>query len=230
MDGTIKRNSGSIFIWLFVMIALFGALSYAMIQSGRQGVSSVSAEQARLAAIEIQEYLNQVKAAFDQTTIGNDCDILKFDFSTNFYKRADNTNINTPPTGATASCSLYNASGGNIRPRTFEELSSPSFVPTGGQWKSGHFGARYINPQAGTTTNDLSFHTAGMDVAVCTALVKILNPNDTLTADSFSAGGADSWTVGGVIDSISPAPKNRIFTVKDPSLNMCTIGILLRVN
>ncbi len=58
-----NTQSGSIFIWIFVMIALFGALSYAMMQSSRTGAGNLSQEKVKLAASEMMEYANSVRDA-----------------------------------------------------------------------------------------------------------------------------------------------------------------------
>lgn len=102
------KQSGSVMIWIFVMIALFAALGYAMSQGTRSGVTSISDQQADLAATEILQYASQVKDAVRQLQI-NGCDIRKISFKDTLNYTTEN-----PNSPADGSCHVSHPNGGGI--------------------------------------------------------------------------------------------------------------------
>ena len=140
-------QSGSIFIWIFVMIALFGALSYAMIQSGRQGGANLSAEQTRLAASEILDYGRAVKDAIRAMSIDG-CTDTQISFeggSTN----GTYTNASAP---ADKHCHVFDPAGANLK--------APQMSDGWGDERL-FFGANVVeshdsSAQAGTSAPDLT--------------------------------------------------------------------------
>ena len=103
-------QSGSIFIWIFVMIALFGALSYAMIQSGRTGTSTVSGEQAKLLTTEILAQAQGMADTIRKLRIDG-CTDEQISFVGEPTTGSDYTNALTPADGH---CKIFNAGGGGM--------------------------------------------------------------------------------------------------------------------
>lgn len=58
-----SNESGNVFFYIFLGVALFGALTYAVSQSGRGSVDNITREQSRLLATEIVDYSNAVSKA-----------------------------------------------------------------------------------------------------------------------------------------------------------------------
>lgn len=58
-----NRESGNVFFYIFLGVALFGALTYAVSQSGRGSVENITREQSRLRATEIIDFSDAVSKA-----------------------------------------------------------------------------------------------------------------------------------------------------------------------
>ncbi len=74
-------RAGSILVMIFIFAALFGALSFAMLQGSRSGKSSLTTEQARLKAVEIIEYATGVQNAVKSMLIDG-CTDTNLSFAT----------------------------------------------------------------------------------------------------------------------------------------------------
>jgi hypothetical protein len=59
----MKNQSGNVFFYIFLAVALFAALSYAVSQSGRGTVQSIASEKDRLNATEILDYAETMAKA-----------------------------------------------------------------------------------------------------------------------------------------------------------------------
>lgn len=104
-----NAQSGSIFIWIFVMIALFGALSYAMLQGSRGGGSTLTTERAKLAAQEVIEMGTLVRNTVKTLLLGG-CLNTEISFEGG-PSAGDYSNIDAPTDG---SCDVFGA-GGKLR-------------------------------------------------------------------------------------------------------------------
>lgn len=75
-----KAESGNVLFYILIAVALLGALSFAVVQSGGGGAQSISDDRARLIATEIIEYSNVMSSAVSQLTLrGVGIDELCFD-------------------------------------------------------------------------------------------------------------------------------------------------------
>lgn len=83
MKNQVSRRhnpqSGNIFFWIFIMIVLFGALSWAMSQGSRSGSNTISSENAKLAAAEILDVGKKMRDAVQQLRI-NGCSDTEISF------------------------------------------------------------------------------------------------------------------------------------------------------
>ncbi len=230
-----STQAGSIFVWIFLMIALFGALSFAMSQGFRSGASILSKEKSALAATEIVEFLNKVKTAYDQLVIANGCAPDTINFNTTEYKRGNGTVIDPAPPSPKNECTMYHSSGGGLRPYNASALTEPSFTPGGTDWHAGHFGARYLDTGLGTAENDLTYNTVGLQENLCIAVLNLVSRDSNFTTvpvDSANSAGGNSWTHGaaGSLDAFVMPTSSRIFAHKNLSGDKhCIVGIVLKV-
>lgn len=103
-----KGECGSAIFWIFIMIALFGALTYAMSRGTRTGESSLNSEKNRLYVTEIQEYARAVREAVHQLKI-NGCSDTKISFQNS--KVSGYTNGGAP---SDKSCHVFEPDGGGL--------------------------------------------------------------------------------------------------------------------
>lgn len=180
-------QSGSIFIWLFVMVALFGALSYAMLQGSRTGASTMTAEQAKLAATEILEYQELIARTVKEMRI-NGIPLEQLDFQTDNLYRIDGTPLGVAQDSdycTTNACKIFDPEGGNIRSRQFYEYgyagsgwTNPTFTRPGGVRV---MLAQIVN--LGTSASELMLSVTKVNADVCAAINKLNN----ITAEDVRA-------------------------------------------
>lgn len=173
-------QSGSVFFLILVGIALFAALSYAMIQGGRSSASNLSKDQARLAANELVSYATSLQKAVDKLRLSG-CK----DTELNFHHPLDVGNQLVNPTSPSdKSCDLFSVNGGNLTvssmppntlDKTYESQTALGYgvlVPTGD----------VANDTVGTTANELAGVAPFINKQVCMAINQIAgiaNPGDS---------------------------------------------------
>ena len=204
-------QSGSIFIWIFVMIALFAALSFALTQGLRGGASTFTTQEAKIAAQEILDYGRVVRDGFRAMRIDGiplrEIDIRMQTLNTldgNPYPISNNNCVVT-------SCQLFNNAGGKIPERQFYEVG---VIPNwwGGGWAHpGGVVFSMINISGiGTTASDVVMHIMRINETVCHAVNTLNNIStwptiEDVTGENFytfgwavdaSLAATDAWTVG----------------------------------
>lgn len=230
----VSTQAGSIFVWIFIMIALFGALSFAMTQGFRSGSSVLTKEKASLSATEIVEYLTRVKTAFDQMIIANGCTPDTINFSTPQYTRGNGVTIDSAPPSPRNECALFHPSGGSLRPYDASDYTDPTYIAGATNWHRGHFGARYIDATQGTAENDLAYYATAMNENVCIAVLNLVSKGSNFTTvpvDNVESAGSDSRDHGtaGSLDALSLPTSSRVFAYKNTSgETRCVIGIVLK--
>lgn len=135
MKVTKKQpTSGSVFFLIFLAIGLFAAVSYAILQGGRVGSSSLTRDQARLAAQEIIAYGDAIANAV-QTLRLRGCSDTQIDFSNHqgTSKYINGTlytyNASAPSDG---SCDVFNMNGGKVIPKLLSSgYVNPALIPAG---------------------------------------------------------------------------------------------------
>lgn len=104
-----QNERGSVIVWILVMVALFGALSYTVSQGSRGGASDLTQKQAELAATSILDHASQVKNAVRQLQI-NGCSDTEISFDQAFVSGYSN-----PNSPSDESCHVYSTYGGGLR-------------------------------------------------------------------------------------------------------------------
>lgn len=116
-----NSESGNVFFLIFLAIAMFAALSYAVFQGSRSSMSSLTSDQARLAAQEIIAY-GDALAKTVQTLRLRGCSETQLDFGQDVWKSHGGTVFQ--PTGHNAlapadGCSVFKIGNGNAKPVIF---------------------------------------------------------------------------------------------------------------
>lgn len=117
-----SSESGNVFFYIFLGVALFGALTYAVSQSGRGSVDSLTREQSRLHATEIIDFSDAVSKA-----VG----MMRLRGVTLSQLRFAHANLPIPdygdPDTIDAASLVFNADGGGVvyTPPARETLTTP---------------------------------------------------------------------------------------------------------
>ena len=102
-------NAGNALFLILIAVALFGALSYAITQSGRGG-GSIDREQRSLQAAQIVQYMASVQSAVMRLTMTG-CSDTQISFENNVISGYNNT---APDAVADGSCSVFSPNGGGL--------------------------------------------------------------------------------------------------------------------
>lgn len=231
----LNTQSGSIFIWIFVMIALFGALSYAMTQSSRSGASNLTGEKVKMAATEIVGFFNTTKDAFNNLVI-NGCDPLAISFNSTEYVRYNGTAVNTAPPSSPANCALFDSPYG-VKAVSFEKYGSSAYTGTGTNPLPGSLNVRYADvANVGSTQHDLNIAFTGMDLQICVAVLNLVANQSSFTEvpfDTWGYGGNNSYTPGtvGSLNALNLPTSSMVWALRQASSpNYCQIGMIIKAN
>lgn len=197
-------QSGSIFVWIFIMIALFGALSYAMLQGSRSGSGTLTQEKARLVAAEMVDYSNKIETAVKTLRISNSCAETQLAFDNTLWKQVGGSMLNppghNPTTPADGRCNVFSGTGGALNAVTFPDNGIPEIS---GNFMSGHgWIARVkMNNVGDTAKEDIVAWFAYVDKNTCIEINKLLgvdNPNGLPPED--------------ILTPVNHQPYNGVFT------------------
>lgn len=189
-----NSESGNVFFYIFLGVALFGALTYAVSQSGRGSVDNITREQSRLRATEIIDFSDAVSKAVGTLRLrGVTLAQLRFahaDLST--------TDYGDPDTSDPAHL-VFNAAGGGI---IYKDPAPDVLATPGGQWL--FLNQNQIDGFGSTCTtescSDLIMAIPDIRSDVCKIINKlagISNP-DTLPSDTeFETSGKFKGTITG---------------------------------
>lgn len=196
MNRAPSNQSGSALVFILIGIALFAALSWAIMQSSRGSAGALTQEQARLAATEIIAYGDAIAQAV-QTLRLRGCTQTEISFSNNGgMSKSGNgvafnyTNVNEPSDG---SCNVFHMNGGKVIPKILSSgYVDPSLVP--GTWMHAQSfyvsASRVIGHGSDSATpegTDLLLWIGRLKPEVCRAVNSILDiPSETFVADPFA--------------------------------------------
>ncbi len=175
-----REEAGNVFFYIFLAIALFAALSYAVSQGNRGNTSLLTDQQARLAAQEIIEYGNIVSGAVQKLKLRG-CRDTQISFENNIETGYANA---TAPTDN--SCHVFNNAGGAI-----------NYNNALGSWLiTGHLKIQNVG---GSTTN-LNIILPSVQQSVCEQINIALSQTAPTVIDGYSGtvskfdGGVSSYT------------------------------------
>lgn len=184
-----QNERGNVLIYILVAVALLGALSFAVSQSGRGNVQQLSAERARLLATEILEYSTNLKNAVVQLKLRG-CDESELNFDNPVVSGYTN---GAAPTDGT--CDIFGTNGGGLSWQTQQAQARNS--------ESEYFTDYQINatnntPNLGTFSGELYF-IAELNEEVCAIMNDLLavTPADPPATDAgFSLHTSFKFTGG----------------------------------
>lgn len=199
-------QSGSIFIWIFVMIALFGALSFAISKSTRTGSQSLSADKAKLAATEILEFGRLVRSGVASMLI-NGIPLETISFEMESMKSQDGSPYQDVNSNCTEDkCKVFKPSGGGVKEVTFFQYAAPttSYADAGAPALGGMRATISKVEGLGSAANDIVIHFVDIHKDVCTALNKLMGVADGPVVEYYSGNLYSMWDPYADLDGPSP--------------------------
>ncbi len=194
MSAMRNNESGNVFFYIFLGVALFGSLTYAVSQSGRGNVENITREQSRLRATEMIDFSDSVSKAVGTLRLrGVTLAQLRFahsDLSTSDYGDPDTVD----PANL-----VFHPDGGGI---IYKDPAPDILATAGGQWE-------FLNQNQiegfGTTCpaetcSDLILALPDIRTDVCQSINKLAGISDpeTLPSDTeFETTGKFKGTITG---------------------------------
>ncbi len=189
-----NKQAGSAIVLIFVMIALFGALSFTVSKSMRGGGGKIDTEQAQLAAAEILSYARSVRSAVQELQI-NGCSDTEISFENSVVGGYVNPNAPTDK-----SCHVFDSNGGGLQYRAPDnKWQDPSKVGDTG-YSEIYFVSTNIVTNLGEGSNDdLLLQVNWLKKSVCEEINNKIYSDKTITEDN--AGFFRDSKAAGVFDT-----------------------------
>ncbi|GEM_PF-2931696 len=184
MNKNRAGESGSIIVWIFIAVALFAALSFAVSNIGRSGNPGEMGELARLKASDIMQYAGAAQRSLRSMRI-NGVDESEICFHAAQWGHND---YEFNPPCADQKNRLFSAEGGNVSFQTGVEDWYDDAVTLASDGRAWVFSARYEVSQTGTDSGgagtvddnaDIVIATGPLRLAVCEAINALLNYDAT---------------------------------------------------
>lgn len=195
-------ESGNIFFYIFLGVILFGALSYAVSQSGRGSVESIAREQARLRATEIIDFSDAVSKAVGTMRLRG-VSLAQLRFAHSALSISDYGNSTTiDPVNL-----VFNPAGGEV---IYRDPTADMLVSPGGQWMfvTGNQVAGFGTDCATADCSDLLMvlgHLRGDICQAVNALAGIKNPASMPEVAELNTGGKFQGTLADAPKTIGTA-------------------------
>ncbi len=163
-----RSETGNAVVFIFIAIALFGALSFSFMKSMEGGTSSLSAQESRLLAQTIINESMKIEKALDVLT-RRGCSQDQISMEKTPQKTGyDWENTNAPPD---RHCHIYEPEGGGL-----ENTPLPTGLGTEAYWGySAHAGMGRKTSEIGTGFYGIAAYLNGLSDQVCSAINKQLN-------------------------------------------------------
>lgn len=181
-----RYESGAVFFYILLAVALLAALTYAVSRGGRGNTSTLTDQQAKLAAQEIIEYGNTVANAVQKLRLRG-MDETQISFGNSVFIDGAGVLVNPPGHNANCisnSCEVFSPEGGNLIPRIMDKMSHTSFNSAGG-----HSWFKTIPIQdVGSSETDLIMQVQHIREEVCVkinTLLGVSSSNSLPATDSF---------------------------------------------
>lgn len=132
-----SAEHGNVLFLIFIAVALFAALSYAITNSTRSGGESISQEKADLAATELAQYGVALRSAITRLLVVNGCTDRTISFWTDTNNDGAATIADTffnPLSPTNFSCHVFHPQGGGVALQMAPESArqSDDYIYTGG--------------------------------------------------------------------------------------------------
>ncbi|PZP57222.1 MAG: hypothetical protein DI586_01115 [Micavibrio aeruginosavorus] len=197
----MNRQSGNVFFIIFIGIALFAALGYAVSQSMRTGSNAGQTEKSTMLATDIISYGNSIATAVKTMMVVNGCKETQITFEDNngtSYKTVsgayDYTNSNAP---TDKTCHVFNPAGGGVTPRIMSQnatlldsdVAAHNMAPKSWIAQYGKFNG--IGTETGAEGADLILGIGFLKKEVCIEInnkLGITNPSGNPPTDTWAGG------------------------------------------
>lgn len=176
-------ESGNVFFYILIAIALFGALSFAVSQGNRGNTSLLTDQQARLAAQEIIEYGETVANAVQKLRLRG-CSDTEISFENDIVAGYENTNAPSDN-----SCHVFDVNGGGVN----YDNSLGAWLITG----------NLKIQDLGSSSTNLNLIRPSLQQTVCDNINNILSVTAATIIDDYSGtavpfnGDSSSYTATG---------------------------------
>lgn len=200
MKRTPARHSheaGSVFFLILIGIALFAALSYAMMKGSSTATSNLTADQARLAATEMIAFANTMQKSVQKLRLAG-CAPEQFNFYNTVWKLNNGTltfpSSHNPNRATDGSCDIFAINAGAVSPVIFPSNYFDTLGQTVGATSTPPGTSTAISvvvPATGTSAPDLVGVTPWISHQVCMKINEILGiKNNTNTGPLNTSSGA----------------------------------------
>ncbi len=152
MINKIKNQSGNILFLILIAVALFAALSYAVISSTRSGSGNGNKEKADIAASEMVEYGTAIRTAIMRMMMTQDCTENQISFDNPFDPAGRYTNPNAPVDNH---CHVFHVKGGGVSWKKMASSYNYDSNYGGYKFQTANSGADYSIANFGTSKHDL---------------------------------------------------------------------------
>ena len=187
-------QTGSAIIWIFIMVALFAALSFVVAKGMRGNTGDLDKKRAELAATEILDYARNMKQAV-QTLQINGCEDTEVSFD-----NAVLSGYSNPNAPIDESCHVFKPNGGGLRYRKVERDWLDDTYAGGSSFQSWVGTGNVAITNIGSTNLDLLLYVPYLKSDICKKINKILNISEPVPIDLFSA----SEFIGNYTASVQP--------------------------
>lgn len=197
-----KSHQGNVLFIILIAVALFAALSYAVSNSFRGGTSTISSEQARVAAGDLLRSMESIKQGYQYLWVQEGCSIDEISLiQSGMSIGAEDFDASSPKSDET--CDVFEPLGAGISyPRNLSELQDTTDAGTAyGKflfWFAGYNpGGTYGIQDLGTSSSDHMIFLQGVQSEICVNVNKLLD-YDNYTTDLIDAGNTIGDAAGNV--------------------------------
>lgn len=173
-----RSQAGSAFILILVAIAMFAALSYAVVQGGRTSQSSLTTEQAKLAAREIVAYADTIAKAVQRLRLAG-CTETQIGFS---FGAQPVWWANNPSSPSDGRCEVFNTNGGKVNAVLLDTSWFAMTTATPYGYPNGEIAITNI----GTAAPELIFAISDLKWAICEEINKLIDMPATTFVETMS--------------------------------------------
>ena len=191
-------QSGNAIIWILIAVALFAAVTAAVMRSSNTSTSVITGEQAAAYANQLIAYGNDISSTVKRVSLRG-CADNQISFSNNILVERDgdvmypdNHNGNAPTDG---SCDVFKTAGGGLTPKTFPQMVTDDGLG-GSAPEYAHFVLAQING-VGTPAPEIALYMEKVHPDICKKISQMAGTGDTPPVDNN-----ESWvSYDGDLDS-----------------------------
>lgn len=174
-----RPEQGSALVYIFIGVALFGALMFLFSRGASQNTSGITKQQANIAATELLSYSKSLESTV-QRLISNGCSENEITFQNDI-----DISYSSPYVRPDKSCNVFDTAGGRARYIAPPSAADTKYEASGSGYKNYGFNGRMAIEDLGTTAPELIIWTM-TNKEVCDAVNAGLGK--TTADDTFGAG------------------------------------------